>query len=497
MLATLFVNIGSGLIQTRAYSYARPVLHKPNLRTQASAPPLRQVNTPFVDVANIDLALGAVFWFGQVTPTTNYVDVRTAYNRTALSLQVNVFDRHVRIDDNSAHNSFAELTKWDTAVFYLETAASAGGTPSATTYRYVAQINWANEQPKFHNSARGNGTGWAELGNTLPFTTTGVWRGNGPNAEAEDRGWWLNFQIPFKNFGLAEMPAAGTRWRLGVQLFDRDDAAGTPIAPQAWPDGFKSDAPNSWGQLTFGWPASAAASMPTNAVTVTVRNDATTPVMDAPVGGGSVCADPYANDYFSGFGTANYAKAEFFNIQNQGDVADWPCFSKFYITFPLTSLTAGKSVISATLTAIQFGNSGQGGPPEPDPDWGLVHVLTVAEDWQDSTLNWNNAPLALENISRSWVSPVKPPPPVPSVPITWDVSKAVDAAYRSGQPLRLVLYSADGARNSGKYFWTGHMNDVTQRPTLKVILGTAVPAATPTPLPASLNKHTYLPVSLQ
>jgi len=26
------------------------------------------------------------------------------------------------------------------------------------------------------------------------------------------------------------------------------------------------------------------------------------------------------------------------NVQNQSDISDWPCFSKYYVTFPLDAV---------------------------------------------------------------------------------------------------------------------------------------------------------------
>ena len=66
----------------------------------------------------------------------------------------------------------------------------------------------------------------------------------------------------------------------------------------------------------------------------------------------------------------------------------------------------------------------------------LIQVLTVGEDWNESTLTWNSAPLALENVAASWVDPLETPPPYPGVPRQWDVSRAVAEAYAAGQPVR-------------------------------------------------------------
>ncbi|MCX8063535.1 MAG: hypothetical protein N3D16_13220, partial [Anaerolineales bacterium] len=45
------------------------------------------------------------------------------------------------------------------------------------------------------------------------------------------------------------------------------------------------------------------------------------------------------------------------SVQNQADIADWPCFAKYYLTFPLSSLPAGRTVVSAKLILSQMGNA--------------------------------------------------------------------------------------------------------------------------------------------
>jgi hypothetical protein len=81
--------------------------------------------------------------------------------------------------------------------------------------------------------------------------------------------------------------------------------------------------------------------------------------------------------------------------------------------------------------------------------------------------------MGLENVSQSWVQPLIAFPGWPGAPYQWDLSRAVSEIYPSNQPLRLVLYSADGAYHSGKYFLTSDEADWNQiaRPTLEVVLG--------------------------
>ena len=232
----------------------------------------------------------------------------------------------------------------------------------------------------------------------------------------------------------------------------------TYITPPAWPEG-----------------------------TTTIRHglDGTT-VVDADVGGSSVCGASAAPDYFSTWGSLNYAGKAFLNIQNQGDVADWPCFSKYYVTFPLDGLPANREIISATLTLFLWGGAGEGWEPEPQPS--LIQALSVDADWDESTITWNNAPLALQNIAATWVEPVDAFPGRPGIPYHWNVSRAVAEAYASGNPLRLAMYESDLAYHSGKYFDTCDTDDwgAEGRPTLKVTWGTRL--STPYAL--------YLPVAL-
>lgn len=66
------------------------------------------------------------------------------------------------------------------------------------------------------------------------------------------------------------------------------------------------------------------------------------------------------------------------------------------------------------------------------------------------------------------VPPLASFPGWPGVPRYFDVSKAVAAAYAGGETtLRLVVYSADGPRHTGKYFYSADA-DPEGRPILTV-----------------------------
>jgi hypothetical protein len=81
-----------------------------------------------------------------------------------------------------------------------------------------------------------------------------------------------------------------------------------------------------------------------------------------------------------------------------------------------------------------------------------------------------HALLALENVSGARVQPISNMLSEPALPRAWDVSYAVAQAYARGEPLRLILYSADSDYHSSKYFVSSDTGDwnVESRPRLDV-----------------------------
>jgi hypothetical protein len=448
-----------------------PVEPNSGLQSQLAAKP--RVNAPYFDGA-VRYSEMAVFWFGHVTTAANSVDVRVGYRQEALGVSLSVFDRRLWCDRSP---SAEDLTAWDSATLYIDTDGEPGSAPDAHSYRFDAQLSWYQDGAPYQAAYQGNGSGWSAA--WVPFVAQTGWRGELPNNDIDDRGWTLSYEIPFSALGASEPPPPGTVWGMGLVVHDRDDGGGTPIADQAWPPTLAPQQPASWGELFFGTPTyTPPPALPGG--TITIRhglNGAT--VADADVGGSTDCGAAAGPDYFPTWGNLNYPGRQWLNIQNQGDVADWPCFSKTYVTFPLSALPAGAAITSATLVLHQFGNAGAGWNPGPQPS--LIQVLTVGEEWNESTLTWNNA---LENVAAAWVDPLQDPPPGAGVPRQWDVSRAVVQAYAAGEPVRLALYEADYALHSGKYFRTSDFDEYWQetRPALIVTWGhslmkTALPTA--------------------
>jgi hypothetical protein len=421
-----------------------------------------RVNVPGFQ-ENISYVESAIFWLGKVTPSENYADVRIGYNNSELRVYVSVFDRRTWYDGDP---SPADLANWDAVTLLLDRDGNLGSAPDSHSYRFIGQLRWWETAADYQSAYQG-GSSWTT--SATPFTTESTWVSyNTPGDDQDDRGWVITFHIPFTSLGLSGPPTQGSLWGLGLILHDRDSAAGPPLPVKTWPISLVQDRPSSWGQLVFGLPVFTPPSVNPSGSTTIRQGLNGAIVKDAHVGGHTVCGEEFNPDFFNGWGDRNFGGYEQVNIQNQANLGDWPCFSKYYVTFPLENIPPGKTILSARLTMFQFGNSS---PQEANSS--LIQVLTVKEDWDENTITWNNAPYAWENVGRAWVGVLPVYPGLPGVAREWDLSRAVAEAYQNGVPLRLALYSADGAMHSGKYFFSSNMDDYTQtsRPVLTITWG--------------------------
>jgi hypothetical protein len=428
--------------------------------------PLRRVNVPFFN-STVDASQAGVFWFGQVAPNTAYADVRMGYTPTELYALVTVIDRQLWYQQGLTSPS-PNMTSYDSATLLLNLAGQNASTLGSRSYRFDAELNWTEPSRAGYQTAYvGNGTTWSA--SNVAFTTSAGWRGDtGPNSGVDAKGWVVTYHIPYSSLGLTGPPAQNTIWGLGMQVHNRDDAAGTAIADQVWPSGLNATNPTSWGQLNFGLPGyTPPAIQQTGSTTIAhMLNGANVP--DGAVGGYADCGGAAASvNYFPTWGSLNYNGKGDFNVQNESDVSDWPCFSKYYITFPLSSVPAGKTILGAQLILHQFGNS-------ETPDTSLDQVYSVDQAWSPATITWNNAPLARENVSQAPVGPLSSTPPWPGVARQFDLSYAVAQAYAAGQSsLMLAIYSPDTNYDSGKYFVSSETGDwnAAGRPTLLITWG--------------------------
>ncbi len=390
-------------------------------------------------------------------------------------------------------HSINTLTNWDSVTLYLDKAGRTGVAPDTNAYQLIGQLNDWEPRNDWQAAYRGNAGVWNLV--TLPFTTETDYRWEtdtigGINNDQNNRGWWLEYHIPFTSLGLSAPPPQGTIWGLALALHDRDSGTGPMNPDTLWPESFSPTQPASWGEMRFGLPTYTQPIPAIQSGVSVIRHKLNgVTVKDVAIGGQFNCgADAYTPDgYFANWGNLRYADDPYFNVQNQGDMSDWPCFSKVLITFPLTSVPASKVIISATLTLHHMGNPGVGWDPGPVPSY--IQLLTIDQDWDENTLTWNTTPLARENLGGIWVTPILETPPYPGIPYTWDVSRAVAEAYAAGEPLRLAIYSADEAYHSGRYFYSSDVEDLnaTGRPTLSIGWGTPAPSVQARVDPVSAN----------
>jgi hypothetical protein len=437
----------------------------------APIPGAVRVNAPYF-VGDVRFSETTAFWFGQVTPDSNYADVRIGYNDTYLYLNVNIFDRRLWYDTQPSASS---LTNYDAISLSVNLDGKTGSSVGSHAFRFVGGAYPSggshNNDPKYKAAYQGNGSGWAP--SPAAFTAYIGWRGDtGFNVPYDQKGWVITYNIPYSSLGLSRKPDNGSIWGIGLVLYNRNGSS-SPVTTKSWPDGMNPSAPSTWAQLYFGTPAYAAPSIPAGNTVVIREGLNGAHVVDGEVGGGTTCAEGL--DFWTQWGTQPQPGSPNntdFNIQNQSDVADWPCYAKYYISFPLDQVPAGKVILSARLTLHEMGSSG-GTDWNPPPESSYIQVYKIGQGWDENTLTWNNAPPALENVSGAWVDPTQFPG-WPGIPYVWDVSRVAADAYSHGQPLRLAMYSADSAYHSGKYFVSSHTGDwnAVARPTLEITWGT-------------------------
>jgi len=434
---------------------------------KAASSLIRRINIPYF-TTDVPFNQTAIFWFGYVDGSNNYIDVRMGYNNSEVYIDLHVIDQYVWYDTNA---QAPDLTNFDTATIDIHTAGYGSNAPDSSSYKFVAQVDHTQSRTNYQRAYRGNGSSWNVA--SLPFTTVSGWRGHGLNG-LQDSGWTMTYHLPFAAFGYSGSPPQGTVWQLGIKVHNQDDAQKTPLPEKWWPESFNDLIPSSWGELAFGLPTYHPPQI-TNKTNYMVRNKLNNQVVtDGMVGGALGCGNQGLNRWPQ-LGGQSYPAAKQVTVENEWDISDWNCFSKWYITFPLSSLPKGKGVSAAAVTLYLYSNAGIPGKPNPS----LIQVATVNEDWNPQTLAWNNAPLVKENISRIVVNTRSGNLVWPGVPYTWDVSKAVADAYASGQPLRLVFYSTDSGYSTGKYFSSSYTDDwnATARPTLQATLGNIVPTS--------------------
>jgi len=429
----------------------------------------RRVHAPYFP-ETIEWAEAGLFWFGRVdspgSPGQNYADVRVAYTADELVVYINVEDYYIWYDTEATSTS--DMTQYDAVAVYLDTGHDRVNSPQPDDYLFLSGLCLydCGDGSDYRREACGTGAGWdfAWQGDWTDGTWASWFVNPGFNDDQWDYGWWSYIHIPWSTLGLSGPPSRGTLWGLGVLLYDRDAASPAgPVSPEYWPETFDAEAPSTWGELAFGLANYAPQSALPRGTTV-IRRGLAGSVEDAWVGGGGNCTGGHEGDPEHD----NYGDDTSLYIENQSQIADFTCFSKSFLRFSLDDIPPGKTIISATLTLHHWGNA-RGDLAQPS----LIWLFTVDGGWEEYTLTWNNAPLARENLTATWVDVLTDFPGWPGVPYEWDATQAVAEAYGAGEPLNIALYTADTNFHSSKYFSSSDMPDwnAEGRPTLTVVWG--------------------------
>ncbi|MCR4405885.1 MAG: DNRLRE domain-containing protein [Anaerolineae bacterium] len=406
----------------------------------------------------------AMLWFGhQSTDQDNYIDVRVAYDDDELLIRFTVIDLFLWYP--VAAQLPADLTQWDTVDVLLDTTGDGAAMPQLDDYRFqvAMRLDYVPYQTSYWNDARGNGSGWniswtpgtAWHNETWPswYFDPGVNQNNG-----YDAGWTAIIRIPFASLGLSGAPIAGTTWGLGLICYDRDNVSGSPpvLAPKVWPGSAAVDAPSTWGHMVFNPPSYKPPATVAQGTTIIIAS------RDAYVQGGRDGSGS------SNHSDENYGGAHELFVQAESTAAHFNHFQRTYLQFNLSSVPAGKVIISATLTLHQFGNDDC---TTASPS--LLHLFQLNDDWDEYSITWNNSPQAWQNLTSTWVQVLCPEdwPGWPGVPYHWDATQVVAEAYAAGKPVNIALYTSDTERDSGKYFVARHSTITDGHPRLTVTWG--------------------------
>jgi len=456
---------------------AGPRLFPIPANAQSTDPP-RRVNIPYFS-GDVTWAETAIFWFGQNkqgVPSQNYVDVRVGYTSAALMVRATIVDYYLWYDQDATATS--DLTQYDAVAVYLDTSHNQAATPQADDYWFLISARHWQDMSNYMRQARGTGsdwnTSWTQLTGWTAQSGMSWWCNPGPNSNecGIDFGWTAIFAIPWETMELSGPPSEGTLWGLGVQLYDQDDEppAGY-VAPEYWPETFDADSPATWGELHFGYANyEPSPAIPEDTTMIRAASPTDNTVEDAWMGGGGTCGGGH-----EGGSEVNHGDDTGLFVGTETAPTHFPCFNKSYLRFSLETIPSGKTIISASMTLHLWGHAGET-PDLAQPSW--VHLFTISNAWEEMAIHWNNAPLAQENVSATWLYPYSRPGDIqrPGDAYTWDTTQAVAEAYAEGHPVSLVIYGSDTAQHSSKYLTsseTGNWN-AEGRPTLRVHWGSPV-----------------------
>lgn len=445
----------------------------------------------------------AIFWFGEVTNSNNYIETKTGYDNDILAIYSVVFDKYIY----SEAADETSITDWDSLVYFIDLDGNQSKTEIDTrSYRFDIQAGRHGTQQNavYRGDSGGN---WQKIDKELNFgdldtSKITIKKGYRGGDRDNSRAWAVGLYLPWSQLGMSE-PPVGNIWSFAMIAYDRDNLDGTRGGtPQYWPkNNFNARNPSDWGELKFlnkkflNWDESG--SSPGNGgesynlsytpqayksgteKTVVIRHGLDGDVIeDTCVGASEVlCSGDDLYNFGEGLNSwGGNTSSEYFHIQNQGDPADWPCFSKIYLRFPLAKLSVNKAIVSAKLK-LHYQLKTSGGTQGIRS---LIQAFSVGNNlrnssfWTEDNLSWNRTPFSIENLAGRWGDRTgSSTGDWNNLPLwEWDVSRAI-SGFKNEDFISFALYSADTESNTGKQFVRSESfetwGDQEQRPTLEII----------------------------
>src|ERR1700730_17160133 len=117
---------------------------------KAASPFMRRINIPYF-TTDVPFNQAAIFWFGYVDGSNNYIDVRMGYNNSELYIDLHVIDQYVWYDTNA---QAPDLTNFDTATLDLHTTSNGRNAPDYSSYKCVAQVTHTQSRANYQRAYR-------------------------------------------------------------------------------------------------------------------------------------------------------------------------------------------------------------------------------------------------------------------------------------------------------------------------------------------------------
>ncbi|MCS6798363.1 MAG: DNRLRE domain-containing protein [Myxococcota bacterium] len=447
----------------------------------------------------LDWQRSVPFWAGGVGSRRNAIDGRILWTERGLAIRVAVYDRHI-YDEAGPRD---DLERWDSLRLMIAPRLDATSLEGALRIDAQAGRHGTERTDVF----RGSAAGWMAV--SMPIGRLGA-GGGGDGIELEkgyrggerdeSRGWHVVFWIGWRALtGEAGVPMG---LRLGLLAFDRDDASGSRLGEverfpltaatetaEGWMPVVLADATIASREESGASPGHAAEAYrvagqlpphrPETMRTVVIREGRMGAVVEnASVGASErLCSGDDAYNF--GDGPASWGGEtgrRYFHVQAQADYADWPCFARAYVRFPLDAVPDGAVVLSARLV-LHHKQPTSGGD---EGVWSLVHAFDVdstlrgsSEPWTEADLSWNLAPLPVENLAASWGDRTgvtdRGWDALP--PWSWDVTRAVRRRLAERR-VSFALQPSDVEYHTGKEFVRSEdfpdWGNPEQRPRLEV-----------------------------